>query len=336
MNILVTGGAGYIGTHIAVSLLENGHEVIIADNLYNSDAEAVKRIETITGKQVKFYEVDICDSDELEKIFKENRIESVIHLAGYKAVGESVEKPLKYYRNNMLSTIALLETMEKYSVNNIVFSSSATVYGDPETVPVKEDAKTECFNPYGRTKLFIEEMLKDAAIANKELSVVILRYFNPIGAHPSGLIGEDPQGIPLNLMPYIAQVTVGKREKLSVYGNDYATPDGTGVRDYLHVVDLAKGHMRAIEYAAENKGTVAVNLGSGRGSSVLEIIHAYEKANNLKIPYEIAERRAGDIAENYCDPSLAKELFGWETELSLEEMCRDTYNWQNKNPDGYK
>ncbi|MBE6571708.1 MAG: UDP-glucose 4-epimerase GalE [Ruminococcaceae bacterium] len=335
MKILLTGGAGFIGSHTAVELLNIGHDVVIADNFSNASPAVVERIEKITGKSVKVYNIDICEKALCEGMFEAENFDAVIHFAGYKAVGESCQKPLMYYRNNLDSTLTLVETMTKYGVNNIVFSSSATVYGIPETVPLVEGMPTGCTNPYGWTKYMNEQILTDAASANPNLSVVLLRYFNPIGAHESGLIGEAPNGIPNNLMPYIAQVAVGKREKLSVFGNDYPTHDGTGVRDYIHVVDLARGHVAAIDYAANNKGTEIVNLGTGIGYSVLDLVKSFEKVNDIKIPYVIAERRAGDVAEVYADPKKAKELLGWQAEKTIDDMCRDTWNWQKNNPNGY-
>ena len=335
MKILLTGGAGFIGSHTAVELLNIGHDVVIADNFSNASPAVVERIEKITGKSVKVYNIDICEKASCEGMFEAENFDAVIHFAGYKAVGESCQKPLMYYRNNIDSTLTLVETMTKYGVNNIVFSSSATVYGIPETVPLVEGMPTGCTNPYGWTKYMNEQILTDAASANPNLSVVLLRYFNPIGAHASGLIGEAPNGIPNNLMPYIAQVAVGKREKLSVFGNDYPTHDGTGVRDYIHVVDLARGHVAAIDYAANNKGTEIVNLGTGIGYSVLDLVKSFEKVNGINIPYVIAERRAGDVAEVYADPKKAKELLGWQAEKNIDDMCRDTWNWQKNNPNGY-
>ena len=335
MKILLTGGAGFIGSHTAVELLNIGHDVVIAANFSNASPAVVERIEKITGKSVKVYNIDICEKALCEGMFEAEKFDAVIHFAGYKAVGESCQKPLMYYRNNLDSTLTLVETMTKYGVNNIVFSSSATVYGIPETVPLVEGMPTGCTNPYGWTKYMNEQILTDAASANPNLSVVLLRYFNPIGAHASGLIGEAPNGIPNNLMPYIAQVAVGKREKLSVFGNDYPTHDGTGVRDYIHVVDLARGHVAAIDYAANNKGTEIVNLGTRIGYSVLDLVKSFEKVNGINIPYVIAERRAGDVAEMYADPKKAKELLGWQAEKNIDDMCRDTWNWQKNNPNGY-
>lgn len=335
MNILLTGGAGYIGSHTAVELIGRGDEVIIVDDLSNSKIECLNRVEKITGVKPKFYQYDVADKALLTKVFDENKIDSVVHFAGFKAVGESVAKPLMYYKNNLNTTLTLLEVMHEQNVNSIIFSSSATVYGVPERVPLTEDMKTSCTNPYGWTKLFIEQILKDAAHADPELSVVLLRYFNPIGAHESGLIGEDPEGIPNNLMPYIAQVAVGKLDHLNVFGNDYPTHDGTGVRDYIHVVDLAKGHAAAIDYSAKHKGVEIANLGTGIGYSVLDIVKAFEKANGVKVPYVIAPRRAGDVAECYADPKKALNDFGWKAEKTLEDMCRDSWRWQSNNPSGY-
>ncbi|MGN0459383.1 MAG: UDP-glucose 4-epimerase GalE [Ruminococcus sp.] len=335
MNILLTGGAGYIGSHTCIELISAGHTVVIADNLCNSSKKAVARVEEITGTEIPFYEIDVCDYDRLSKVFEENQIDSVIHFAGLKAVGESCEIPLKYYRNNLDSTLTLLEVMKKYGCHNFVFSSSATVYGIPETVPLVETMPTSCTNPYGWTKLMNEQILTDATKADPELSVVLLRYFNPIGAHESGMIGENPNGVPNNLMPYITQVAVGKLKQLGVFGDDYPTHDGTGVRDYIHVVDLAKGHVKAIDYAACHKGTEIVNLGTGVGYSVLDIVKTFIKVNGVDIPYAIKPRRAGDIAECYADPSKALDVLGWKAEKNLEDMCRDSWNWQKKNPRGY-
>ena len=334
MKVLLTGGAGYIGSHTCIELLAAGHEAVIVDNYSNSKPEALNRIREISGKDFKFYEADCCDKAALETIFTENKIDAVIHFAGYKAVGESVAKPISYYRNNIDSSLALLEVMEKHGCNNIVFSSSATVYGVPKEVPLVEGMDTGCTNPYGWTKYMIEQILTDASVANKDLSVVLLRYFNPIGAHKSGRIGEDPNGIPNNLMPFITQVAVGKLPQLSVFGDDYDTPDGTGVRDYIHVVDLAKGHVKAIEYADKNKGTEIFNLGTGIGYSVLDVVKAFEKANDLTINYVIKERRPGDVAECYANATKAFEKLGWKAEKNLEDMCRDSWNWQKNNPQG--
>lgn len=336
MNILLTGGAGYIGSHTCIELISAGHTVVIADNLCNSSKKAVSRVEEITGAKIPFYEIDVCDYDKLSTVFEENKIDSVIHFAGLKAVGESCEIPLRYYRNNIDSTLTLLEVMKKYGCHNFVFSSSATVYGIPKTVPLVETMPTSCTNPYGWTKLMIEQILTDATKADPELSVVLLRYFNPIGAHESGRIGENPNGIPNNLMPYITQVAVGKLEKLGVFGDDYPTHDGTGVRDYIHVVDLAKGHVKAIDYASCHKGTEIVNLGTGVGYSVLDIVKTFIKVNGVDIPYVIKDRRAGDIAECYADPTKALKVLGWKAEKNLEDMCRDSWNWQKKNPKGYE
>ncbi len=335
MKILLTGGAGFIGSHTCVEIVEAGHDVVIADDLSNSKPAVLDRLKELTGKEIPFYHIDVADRQKVDEMFAKENFDAVIHFAGFKAVGESVAKPVMYYRNNIDTTLTLLETMAKYNVNNFVFSSSATVYGVPERVPLVEGMKTGCTNPYGWTKLMIEQILTDAAVANKELSVVLLRYFNPIGAHESGRIGEDPTGIPNNLLPYITQVAIGKLPQLGVFGNDYPTHDGTGVRDYIHVVDLAKGHVKAIEYAAEHKGTEIFNLGTGTGYSVLDIVKAFEKANNIEIPYVIKPRRDGDIAECYADPVKAKEKLGWQAEKSLEEMCRDSWRWQFNNPKGY-
>ena len=334
--ILVTGGAGYIGSHTCVELLNRGYEIVIMDNFSNSKPDALDKIRKITGKDFKFYEADMCDDAAMDRIFAENKIDSVIHFAGYKAVGESVKKPLMYYRNNLLGTMVLCEAMKKYGCTKILFSSSATVYGLSEAVPYKEDLPTGCINPYGWTKFMNEQILRDYAFANPEMSVVLLRYFNPIGAHESGLIGDDPEGIPNNLMPYVCQVASGKLEKLHVFGNDYPTPDGTGVRDYLHVVDLAQGHVAAIKYAKDHKGTEAINLGTGIGYSVLDLVHAFEEANDLTLPYVIDPRRPGDGATSYADSTKARELLGWTAKKTLVDMCRDAWNWQKKNPRGYE
>lgn len=336
MNILLTGGAGYIGSHTCVELYNAGHTAVIADNFSNSSPEAVRRIEELTGAKIPVYNIDVADFDALDKLFTENKIDAVIHFAGLKAVGESVSIPVKYYRNNIDTTLTLLDVMEKHNVANLVFSSSATVYGIPKTVPLIEDMPTSCTNPYGWTKLMNEQILSDATVPNKNLSVVLLRYFNPIGANKSGRIGENPNGIPNNLMPYITQVAVGKLQKLGIFGNDYATHDGTGVRDFIHVVDLAKGHIKAIEYAANHKGVEVFNLGTGTGYSVLDIVNAFMKVNGVDIPYEFKPRRPGDIAECYADPNKALNGLGWKAELSLEDMCRDSWNWQSNNPNGYE
>ena len=336
MKVLLTGGAGYIGSHTCVELLDNGYEVVIADNFDNSSEKVIDRIKQITGKDVPVYNIDVADKTALRKLFEECDIDSVIHFAGFKAVGESVAKPLMYYRNNLDTTLTLLEVMAEFNVKKIVFSSSATVYGVPEVVPLKEGMPTSCTNPYGWTKLFNEQILTDATVADSELSVVLLRYFNPIGAHESGLIGESPNGIPNNLMPYITQVAVGKREKLGVFGDDYDTHDGTGVRDYIHVVDLANGHLKALEYInAGNKGTEIFNLGTGTGYSVLDIVKTFSRVNSLEIPYAIMERRAGDVAIVTADPEKANEKLNWTAKRGLDEMCRDSWNWQSNNPNGY-
>ena len=333
MKVLVTGGTGYIGSHTCVELLNEGHEVIIIDNLVNSQKEVVDKIEKITGKKVKFYENDCCDKDALRKIFKENKgIEAVLHFAGLKAVGESVSMPIKYYENNLGSTLSLIDVMKENNCKKIVFSSSATVYGDPEELPITEDSIVGgTTNPYGTTKYFIERILKDVCISDKDFSVVLLRYFNPIGAHESGLIGENPNGIPNNLMPYIIKVAVGELPILSVFGNDYDTPDGTGVRDYIHVVDLAKGHIKALEKANKSTGVNIYNLGTGHGYSVLDLINTFEKVNDIKVNYKIVDRRPGDIATCYADPSKAYKELGWKAEKEIEDMCRDAYNFVIKN-----
>lgn len=333
-KILVTGGAGFIGSHTCVELLNEGYEVVVVDNLCNSKKESIKRIEKITGKSVKFYEADILNIDALAEIFEKNEIDAVIHFAGLKAVGESVAKPLEYYQNNISGTINLLIVMNYYKCCKMVFSSSATVYGVNNKAPYTEDMPTSATNPYGYTKVMIEQILRDLVHADESGSVVALRYFNPIGAHSSGLIGEDPNGIPNNLVPYIAQVASGRLERLNIFGDDYETPDGTGVRDYIHVVDLAKGHLSALKYALENKGFTAVNLGTGKGSSVLDVVKSYEKACEKELPVKICDRRPGDIATSYADTSLAKTLLGWEAELGLDDMCRDSWNFTVKNPNG--
>lgn len=335
MKILVTGGAGYIGSHTCVQLLENNDEVVVIDNLYNSCEEALNRVEEITGKTLTFYEGDLLDRARLEEIFEKERPEAVIHFAGYKAVGESVEKPIEYYHNNITGTLLLCDVMRKYDCKKIVFSSSATVYGDPAFVPITEECpKGEITNPYGQTKGMIEQILMDIQKSDPAWNVTILRYFNPIGAHHSGRIGEDPKGIPNNLVPYIAKVAVGKLEKLGVFGDDYATHDGTGVRDYIHVVDLAAGHVCALQHMKE--GVSIYNLGTGQGYSVLDVVKAYGKACGKEIPYEIKPRRAGDIATCYSDPSKAQKELGWTAKYGIEEMCRDSYHWQSNNPDGYQ
>ncbi len=337
MAILLAGGAGFIGSHTAVELINSGYDVVIADNLSNSNVKVLERIEKITGKCPKFYKIDVSNIEELCKVFDENEITGVIHFAGLKCVPESIKIPLKYYRNNIDSTLSLLEVMNKYNCKSMVFSSSATVYGDKNPVPFKEDMPVgKATNAYGRTKLMIEDILKDEATADKKFSVVLLRYFNPIGAHSSGLIGESPYGVPNNLMPYITQTAVGVREFLNVYGTDYKTHDGTGVRDYIHVVDLAKGHVVAMKYAEEHTGAEAINLGTGKGSSVLDVVHTFEKVNNLQIPVAFEERRPGDIDECYASVDKAAKILGWHTELNLEDMCRDAWNWQKNNPKGYE
>ncbi|MBP7563136.1 MAG: UDP-glucose 4-epimerase GalE [Candidatus Cloacimonetes bacterium] len=336
MSILVTGGAGYIGSHTCIELLSAGYDIIIVDNLSNSKYESVKRIEELSGKNVKFYETDILDKTALDFIFGENQIEAVIHFAGLKAVGESVQIPLSYYFNNISGTLVLCEVMKKYSVKKIVFSSSATVYGIPETVPISEDFPRSATNPYGRTKLMIEEILNDLFISDNEWSIALLRYFNPIGAHKSGRIGEDPNGIPNNLMPFITQVAVGKRDHLNVFGNDYPTHDGTGIRDYIHVVDLANGHLKALEKTMKQTGIDAYNLGTGKGYSVLDIVNAFEKVNQVKIPFQITERRPGDVATCYANPEKSFKILNWKAEKGIEDMCFDSWNWQKNNPNGYE
>lgn len=331
MAILITGGAGYIGSHTCVELLEEGYDLVVVDNLVNSKKEVIDRIEQISNKKVKFYQIDILNEKDLEKVFKENDIEAVIHFAGLKAVGESVTVPLKYYHNNIIGTLILCKVMQKYNVRNIVFSSSATVYGENNISPLSEDLPTSATNPYGRTKLMIEEILKDLYISDKSWAISILRYFNPVGAHESSLIGEEPNGIPNNLMPYITQVALRKRDKLNVFGNTYDTHDGTGVRDYIHVVDLAKGHIKALEKILSSNGVLIYNLGTGRGYSVLDLVTTFEKVNNVKVPYKITEKRAGDIGTCYANPNRAFEELGWKAVKSLEDMCRDSYTWEKKN-----
>lgn len=335
MGILVTGGAGYIGSHTCVELLNAGNEIIVLDNLSNSKPEAVNRVREITGKDFKFYKADLLDRQAVEAVFKANKIEAVVHFAGLKAVGESVQIPLYYYHNNITGTLMLCEVMQKFGVHKLVFSSSATVYGMPERVPITEDFPLSATNPYGRTKLMIEEILQDLYVANNNWSIALLRYFNPIGAHQSGRIGEHPNGIPNNLMPYITQVAVGKLKELKVFGNDYPTPDGTGVRDYIHVVDLAKGHLKALEKVQSTFGVDAYNLGTGKGYSVLEIVSAFEKATGVQIPYNIVSRRPGDIAECYADPQKAEKKLSWQAEKGIERMCADAWRWQRNNPFGY-
>lgn len=334
MKILVTGGAGYIGSHTTIELMKNGYEVIIVDNLSNSKEEAVKRVEKITGKKIKFYKEDVRDKDALRRIFAADKIDAVINFAGLKAVGESVAKPLEYYENNIMGMLAILDVMREFDVKNIVFSSSATVYGDPATVPIKEDFPLSTTNPYGSTKLFIEYMLKDLYKADNSFNIAILRYFNPVGAHESGLIGEDPNGIPNNLCPYITKVAIGKLPFVRVFGNDYDTPDGTGVRDYIHINDLAVGHVLALKKLFTGSGLFIVNLGTGRGYSVLEMIEGFSKALGKPIPYQIVDRRPGDIATCYADTTLAYEMLGFKAKKDIDDMCRDQLNWQIKNPNG--
>ena len=337
MKILVTGGAGYIRSHTCVELLNAGYEVVILDNLYNSSKKAVDRIEEITGKKVTFYENDMLDADAMESLFSKEKIDCVIHFAGLKAVGESVAKPLEYYKNNIQGTLCIVEAMRNHGCKNIIFSSSATVYGDPAFVPITEECpKGTPTNPYGWTKSMLEQILTDLHTADEEWNIILLRYFNPIGAHKSGLIGEDPKGIPNNLLPYVAQVAIGKLECVGVFGDDYDTPDGTGVRDYIHVVDLALGHVKAIDKIKEKPGVKIYNLGTGKGYSVLDVIKAFSKACGHEVPYQIKPRRAGDIATCYSDASLAKKELGWEAQYGIEEMCADSWKWQSMNPDGYK
>lgn len=337
MKLLVTGGTGYIGSHTIVELLNSGHEVVAFDNFYNSKPEVLNRIKTITGKDITFYEADMLDKAAIDKIFDENKIDAVIHFAGLKAVGESCQKPILYYHNNITGTLNLIDVMEAHGVRNIVFSSSATVYGDSKIVPVKEDFPVgNVTNPYGQTKYMQELILRDVYKANSDWTVTLLRYFNPVGAHESGLIGEDPQNIPNNLTPYISQVAIGKLPKLRVFGNDYDTPDGTGVRDYIHVVDLAIGHVKAIEASKNNKGVFVYNLGTGKGYSVLDVVKAFEKASGVKINYEIVDRRPGDVASLYADTEKAKKEIGFVAQKDIDEMCRDSWNWQKKNPHGFE
>ena len=338
MAILVSGGAGYIGSHTCVELLAAGYDIVVADNYYNSCPEALARVKKIAGKDFRFVEADMTDKDAVEKIFAENEdIDCVIQFAAYKVVGESISKPIEYYSNNLACTLNILDVMRRHNCHNIIFSSSATVYGDPASVPIREDFPVGgTTNPYGTTKVFTERILTDCCHADPELNVALLRYFNPIGAHPSGLIGEDPNGIPNNLVPYIAKVAVGKLEKVHVFGNDYPTPDGTGVRDYIHVVDLARGHVAAIKKLEQKPGLFICNLGTGHGYSVLDVINAFSKACGKEIPYVIDPRRPGDIAECWCDPSKAKRELGWEAQYGIEEMCAHSWNWQSHNPDGYK
>lgn len=335
MKILLTGGAGYIGSHTAVELDASGHEVVIVDNLVNSKEEAVKRVEKIIGKKVTFVKADVRDREAMDKVFKDNKIDAVIHFAGLKAVGESCVKPLEYYENNMNATFVLLDVMRQNGCKNIIFSSSATVYGDPAIIPITEECpKGHCTNPYGQTKSMLEEVLSDVQKADNEWNVVLLRYFNPIGAHKSGLIGENPNGIPNNLMPYITQTAIGLRKELGIFGNDYDTPDGTGVRDYIHVVDLATGHVAALQAIEKKCGLAIYNLGTGHGYSVLDVVKAFEKANDLKVPYSIKPRRPGDIATCYCNPAKAQKELGWQAKYGIEDMCRDSWNFQKNNPNG--
>jgi len=336
MKILVTGGAGFIVSHTCVQLLEAGYEVLVVDNLVNSKEESLRRVQEITGKNLEFKKVDLLDRDQLDRIFRDNRIDSVIHFAGLKAVGESVSVPLRYFHNNITGTLILCEVMAAHGVKNIVFSSSATVYGDPATVPITEDFPLSATNPYGRTKLFIEEILKDLWKSDESWNIALLRYFNPVGAHESGRIGEDPTGTPNNLMPYISQVAIGKRKQLSVFGNDYPTPDGTGVRDYIHVIDLANGHLKALEKLEENPGIVTYNLGTGQGYSVLDVVKAFEKASGRKVAYEVVDRRPGDVAQCYADPEKAEKELRWKATRGIEQMCADTWRWQSNNPNGYE
>lgn len=337
MHILVTGGTGYIGSHAVVELVQEGHTVLVVDNLVNSSEECLHRVAQIVGQPIPFVEADLRDREQVERLFQQQpKFDCCMHFAGLKAVGESVAEPLRYYENNLVSTMVLADVMGKYGCKNIIFSSSATVYGTPVHIPITEECpKGIITNPYGQTKSMIEQILTDVHQADPEWNVVLLRYFNPIGAHPSGLIGEDPTGIPNNLMPYITQVAIGKRDHLSVYGNDYPTPDGTGVRDYLHVVDLALGHVKAVDYAMKHTGAEPINLGTGKGSSVLDVVHAFEKASGVKIPLEITARRPGDIATCFASAEKAKKLLGWEAKYTLEDMCAHSWNWQKNNPQGY-
>lgn len=336
-KILITGGAGYIGSHTALELLNEGYEVVVYDNLCNSSKESLKRVEELTGKHITFYEGDVMDEAALKEMFEKENVDAVIHCAALKAVGESVQKPLEYYRNNITGTLTLMDVMKQTGVKNIVFSSSATVYGSPEEMPITEECpKGQCTNPYGWTKSMLEQILSDIYKADNEWNVILLRYFNPIGAHPSGTMGENPNGIPNNLMPYITQVAVGKLKELGVFGNDYDTPDGTGVRDYIHVVDLANGHVKALKKIEENAGLCIYNLGTGHGYSVLDIVKNFEEANGIKIPYSIKPRRPGDIATCYCDPGKAERELGWKAQYGIKEMCADSWRWQKNNPNGYE
>ncbi len=336
MAVLVTGGMGYIGSHTTVELLKEGYEVVIVDNLSNSKELVKDRIKAITGKEPKFYKYDVLNKEDMDKVFSENTIDSIIHFAGFKAVGESVVKPLEYYHNNLTSTFVLLELMRKYGVKNFVFSSSATVYGDAKIIPITEEAPLSATNPYGRTKLMLEEILRDLYSSDNSWNIALLRYFNPVGAHESGTIGEDPCGIPNNLMPFITKVAIGELKELSVFGDDYDTPDGTGVRDYIHVVDLAKGHLKALEKLKTKSGLVTYNLGTGNGYSVLDIVKAFSEASGREIPYKITARRPGDIATCYSEPRKANEELGWTAEKGIKEMCEDSWRWQSKNPKGYE
>ena len=336
MRLLITGGAGYIGSHTCLELLNAGYEIVVVDNLSNSSEESLIRVRELTGKSLTFYKVDLLDRAALEGIFNAQSIEGVIHFAGLKAVGESVLIPLRYYHNNLTGSLILLETMQKFGVNKIVFSSSATVYGDPARIPITEDMPLSATNPYGRSKLMIEDILRDLYISEPAWNIAILRYFNPVGAHSSGRIGEAPNDIPNNLMPYVAQVAVGKLPKLNVFGNNYVTPDGTGVRDYIHVVDLALGHLKAVEKLNTNPGLVTYNLGTGRGYSVFEVVAAFERACGHKIPYQVVERRPGDVATSYADPSRARQELGWQAKRGIDEMCADAWRWQSQNPKGYE
>ncbi|WP_142825970.1 UDP-glucose 4-epimerase GalE [Planococcus soli] len=335
MAVLVTGGAGFIGSHATAELLENDYEVVVVDNLSNSQKASIDRIKEMTGKEFVFHQVDLLDYKALDDVFSQHDISAVMHFAGYKAVGQSVQMPLSYYNNNISGTLTLCEIMLKHKVEKLVFSSSATVYGQPERVPIEETFSLSATNPYGRTKLMSEEILRDLAVSNPSFRIAILRYFNPIGAHPSGKLGEDPRGVPNNLIPFITQVAIGKRQELQVFGGDYDTSDGTGVRDYIHVMDLVKGHIKALEYLEKHEGIEIFNLGTGTGYSVLEILHSFNEVTGKNIPYKITDRRPGDIGVCYANPEKAKKLLGWQAEKSLEEMCRDSWNWQVQNPDGF-
>ena len=337
MKILLAGGAGYIGSHIALALLENGQDVVVMDNFDNSSPEAIMRVEEMTGQTVSLYEADVTNKKVTLAVFKKEKPDCVIHLAGLKAVGESIEQPIRYYRNNIDTTLTLLECMAKTGCKNIVFSSSATVYGEENAAPCHEKMpKGKCSNPYGWTKSMMEQILQDASVADKDMSVVLLRYFNPIGAHESGRIGENPRGIPNNLMPYVTQVAVGKRDKLTIFGDDYDTPDGTCLRDYIHIMDLAEGHLKAVDFCVENKGTEIINLGTGQPYSVMDIVKTFEKVNNIQVPYEIGPRRGGDLPAVYADVSKAEKVLGWKAKRTLADMCRDSWNWQKNNPEGYE